>query len=200
MITNDINNLAYVGYHIGNDLSERWRGHLQSVREGSKTHFHNAIRKYGKDKFHIIPVCSGHVLIAELRILEIYYIRCFNTRTPHGYNLTRGGVGVDSECMKRCWQDPDYITLMKLRPKTNSGQFKKGYLSTRKGGHRADLSIEIRKGIASKARKYDITVINCIRSLQAQGYTQSRISSITGVSQTRISEILHGKCLTYLAS
>lgn len=93
VITNDINSKAYVGLHAGTDLRKRWSNHLASARMGESCALYNAIRKYGESKFHITAVWSGYISPDKLKILERYYIRCFQTMKPNGYNLTQGGDG-----------------------------------------------------------------------------------------------------------
>jgi group I intron endonuclease len=154
LITNDFDDNAYVGYHIGNNLHIRWAGHLASVREGSKSFLHNSMRKHGIEHFFIVPVWSGYIPIQSLKELEKFYIKCFKTKWPNGYNLTSGGEGVDSDCMKRIWKDPEYRAKMKLRPKP-SNLFQPGYASPKKGGHREDISPEVRKQMSDKAKKYN---------------------------------------------
>jgi group I intron endonuclease len=92
-ITNDVNDKAYVGLHTGRDLRKRWSNHLASARMGESCALYNAIRKYGENKFHITAIWSGYILPDKLKILERYYIRCFQTMSPNGYNLTEGGDG-----------------------------------------------------------------------------------------------------------
>jgi group I intron endonuclease len=93
VITNDVNDKAYVGLHSGTDLNKRWGNHLASARMGESCALYNAIRKYGENKFHITAIWSGYILPDKLKMLERYYIRCFQTMRPNGYNLTEGGDG-----------------------------------------------------------------------------------------------------------
>jgi group I intron endonuclease len=96
-ITNDVNDKVYVGLHSGDNLRKRWHDHLNSARcskvGGYNCALYNAIRKYGEDKFHIIAIWSGNVLPDDLKRLERYYIKSFQTMRPNGYNLTEGGDG-----------------------------------------------------------------------------------------------------------
>lgn len=93
LITNDVNDKAYVGLHSGRDLRKRWTTHRSFARRGSRSLISLAIRKHGAEKFHITSVWSGHIPLDNLKILERYFIRCFRTKHPDGYNLTDGGDG-----------------------------------------------------------------------------------------------------------
>jgi len=69
-------------------------------------------------------------------------------------NRTDGGDGLSSEEVKRLWQKPEHRAMMcKANRKPNSGQFKKGAISPRRGGHREDLTLETRTAIAKKVSK-----------------------------------------------
>jgi group I intron endonuclease len=92
-ITNDVNDKVYVGLHSGRDLQKRWVTHRSFAKRGSRSLISRAILKHGEDKFHITSIWSGHIPLQNLKQLERYFIRCFNTRAPNGYNLTAGGDG-----------------------------------------------------------------------------------------------------------
>jgi hypothetical protein len=58
------------------------------------------MRKYGIEKFHVTPVWTGSFsgidriqAFEKLKQLERYFIGSFNTFSPNGYNLTKGGDG-----------------------------------------------------------------------------------------------------------
>ena len=72
---------------------ERFRGHIKSVTAGSTTHFHKAIRKYGKEDFVTDILVDGITDHKVLTIMEQYYIYKYNTFRK-GYNQTIGGEGV----------------------------------------------------------------------------------------------------------
>lgn len=178
IIVNNFDDNAYVGYHTGTNLLTRWREHLRSVKEGSTAYLHNSMRKHGIHQFYILPVWSGYMLVDELKKLEQYYIKCFNTKWPFGYNLTQGGDGIDSEYMKQLWKVPEYVELQKaVRPRYNSGQFKKGYTSPRKGGHREDISPKVRKLMSEKAKKHNDEIGNPRKGAVVDQITREKISA-----------------------
>jgi group I intron endonuclease len=79
-ITNSINNKSYIGYTTNPDA--RWKAH--QYHQGSNLVF-QAIKKYGIDKFKF-------EIIAEDSIdNEQKYINIYNTITPNGYNINKGG-------------------------------------------------------------------------------------------------------------
>lgn len=91
-ITNDINNKVYIGKTTAS-IEERWRWHLcaHNVKtRRTRSKLYDAMKKYGKDKFHIeaIEECSNKDLDAR----ECYWIEKYDT-LRNGYNLTLGGGG-----------------------------------------------------------------------------------------------------------
>lgn len=85
-ITNTVNNKIYIGQTI-RTLKERWNQH--KYRNGC-TYLHNAIIKYGADKFKIEPI--EEVPIEDLDKREIYWIAQYDsTNKKVGYNLILGG-------------------------------------------------------------------------------------------------------------
>lgn len=103
IVTNKINGKQYVGYTT-KSLEERRKIHLYKSNSNSNKHyfylFKQAIRKYGIDNFNweILERCSS---IEECCEKEIYFINKYNTISPNGYNLTKGGNGgIASEVTK----------------------------------------------------------------------------------------------------
>lgn len=89
IVINDINHKVYIG-QTSTSLNQRWYEHTRSdINNGS--HFHNALLKYGVDKFHmyLLEKCATD----KLNEREIYYISIFNSY-KNGYNMTPGGAGV----------------------------------------------------------------------------------------------------------
>ena len=63
------------------------------VREGRDHALQQAIKKYGADNFKVetLVIADNWQYLCDL---ECKAIAAFNTRSPYGYNLTRGGEGV----------------------------------------------------------------------------------------------------------
>jgi group I intron endonuclease len=91
LITNDVNDRAYVGACMM-PLERRWAGHKSWARKGRGYALHAAMREIGIDKFHVVRVFSGYISREKMKRLEEYYIKCFKTMVPNGYNETIGGT------------------------------------------------------------------------------------------------------------
>lgn len=81
----------YVGQTIGCP-DERWLEHQSDAKNGSERAFHQAIRKYGADRFISRVVEDGIPKGNQLDEREKYYIALWNTIAPNGYNMTSGGA------------------------------------------------------------------------------------------------------------
>ena len=86
-IINVVTNDFYIG-KTKHSISQRFRSHINTVRRGSSSHLHRAIRKYGKQNFIVenIESVSPEQSLSER---EIYWIAALQ---PH-YNMTNGGEG-----------------------------------------------------------------------------------------------------------
>lgn len=87
-VTNKVNGKCYIGQTIRTLEQRKWQ-HIDCAKNGVKTHFYNAIRKYGEDNF-IFEVIDEASTLEELNELERYYIKkydCIN----NGYNMVDGG-------------------------------------------------------------------------------------------------------------
>ena len=87
-VTNKINGKIYIGQTIRTLEQRKWQ-HLNAAKGGCKTHFYNAIRKYGEDNF-IFEVIDEASTLVELNELERYYIKKFDC-INNGYNMVDGG-------------------------------------------------------------------------------------------------------------
>lgn len=94
--TNKVNGKSYIG-QTSEGLAERKRKHVWNAKSGrhDKVHaFQNAINKYGEDAFewHTMIVCAT---LEEANRAEEEFIAKFNTLSPGGYNLQKGGDNKD---------------------------------------------------------------------------------------------------------
>ena len=87
-VTNKVNGKIYIGQTVRTLEQRKWQ-HLNAAKHGCKTHFYNAIRKYGEDNF-VFEVIDEASSIQELNALERYYIAKFNC-IKEGYNMVDGG-------------------------------------------------------------------------------------------------------------
>lgn len=98
---NKINGKIYVG-QTSNTLEVRKAQHLKKAHGGVKTHFYDAIRKYGDDAFEFSIVGEAKSK-QDLNLLETYYIQKYNS-IKDGYNMVDWGdnnvMCIDSVKMK----------------------------------------------------------------------------------------------------
>ena len=100
-IWNDVNDKLYIG-QTKTTIKDRWHGHMSSAlnENRSKSALYNAMRKYGRDKFHIeqidkIQYKTIEELSDKLDELEILRIEQYNSYADNGtgYNCEKGGTG-----------------------------------------------------------------------------------------------------------
>lgn len=94
-ITNKINGHSYIGKTV-QQIEDRFKGHLKSVRSNQNGLLHKAIRKYGKDNF-LIEILQDNIENSELDKIEI---KCIDEYEPY-YNMTAGGNGGSTTHRKR---------------------------------------------------------------------------------------------------
>jgi hypothetical protein len=89
-------------------LLQRWNQHLYKSKRPRKSHFWNAIRKYGKEAFshEVLQTCSTLRLANRA---EVRWIERYKTRDPlFGFNLARGGDSRPNFPGQNPWDRPDY--------------------------------------------------------------------------------------------
>lgn len=102
-IINDVNDKVYIGQTI-TTLKDRWHGHMSSAlnEKRYKSALYSAMRKYGRDKFHIQEVShytenTKEKLINILNLEEQKYIKEYKSLvSENGYNFEKGG---DNKCV-----------------------------------------------------------------------------------------------------
>ena len=90
-ITNTINGKCYIGLTC-RDINTRKYEHIQESKSDSYFKIHQAIRKYGADKFIWEIIKYDLTNIKEANEAEIYFIEKYDTYN-NGYNMTKGGGG-----------------------------------------------------------------------------------------------------------
>lgn len=91
-IQNSVNNKIYIGI-TNQGYKNRYRHHLSESRGGSTFILHNAIRKYGSDKFSV-TLLETVDSIDSLKEREKFWISALDsTNRDKGYNMTEGGDG-----------------------------------------------------------------------------------------------------------
>ena len=86
---NTVNKKVYIGQTI-KTLEERKQEHLELARDGEGYRFHNAIRKYGEDKFNW-SIIDTATTVDELNKKESYWIEYYKSY-DNGYNCTYGDL------------------------------------------------------------------------------------------------------------
>lgn len=99
----------YVGLTM-RTWQRRWSQHVtQSKRlSGVRSHFLNAIRKYGPEAFshEVLEVCDS---LEEANEAEERWIDYFDSTNPEkGFNLARGGGHTPHPVRRNPWNDEDY--------------------------------------------------------------------------------------------
>lgn len=131
-IYNDINDKVYIG-QTTTTLKERWHGHMSALlnERRSKSALYNAMRKYGKENFHIdvideIYATSKQELINDLNEIEkIRIIEYLSLVGQNGYNVEKGGKNKTVSGRKVCKYDLDlnlldtYISLQEAGRQNN---------------------------------------------------------------------------------
>jgi group I intron endonuclease len=92
-------NKIYIGKTV-NDILVRKRHHYWEARHGSRSYFHNALRKYDESAF-IWEVLDAVMFSDLLFDLERFYIARYNCMSPNGYNLTSGGEGATGRILSK---------------------------------------------------------------------------------------------------
>ena len=94
-ISNNKNDLVYIGQTTGGIL-RRFNQHKSSVRYGSDTKLHRAMREIGVQNFEVTEICKVTIddigdVAKILNALEVEYISLYNSMN-NGYNSTKGGT------------------------------------------------------------------------------------------------------------
>lgn len=102
--TNTVNQKKYIGQST-RTLDLRKNEHIWKAERGHGYAFHQAIRKYGADKFDWSVLDSAENQ-DELNEKEEYWIKLYNCFYTGGYNMATGGQSNLSE-------NPDELSLMR---------------------------------------------------------------------------------------
>lgn len=95
-ISNNINNKIYIG-KTTRDIKTRFKQHCsKTAHKEDNSILHKAMDKYGINNFYIeeVNVVTSNTkedLTILLNEMEKYYIDVFDTVSPNGYNILRGG-------------------------------------------------------------------------------------------------------------
>ena len=134
-ITNKINGKIYIGKHSQNIQNK-------DSYFGSGILLHKAILKYGKENFkkELIEICNKD----NIGNKEAYWINTFNSFTPNGYNLAKGGNGGNSTNGTHVYNNGIIQKFLKKGDKIPKGFFK-GRLK-----HTEEAKVKMSKKIKGK--------------------------------------------------
>jgi group I intron endonuclease len=110
-ITNIISNKCYIGETKKSNPYLRWNEHKRKITQGiGCPALQDAVKKYGVDnfKFEILIICFDE----DRFTYEIDYIKKYNSMSPNGYNLTKGGEGGGFYGKKHSQQTIDNLSFV----------------------------------------------------------------------------------------
>jgi len=81
---------SYIGK--ATDFNKRLKSHKKKIKNGTKSKFYDACKKYKIDNFEII-ILESNLIDIQMNIKEIYWIKYYDTFN-NGYNMTEGGDGL----------------------------------------------------------------------------------------------------------
>jgi len=155
LITNDVNGKIYVGKTTSSKLQQylqkKFYVAYRPSSSNSSSHLYAAIRKYGREHFHICPLITDCETNEALCAWECVLIKLLGTRDPEiGYNICHGGEGFTgkhsqasrdkiAEASRQMWErpgtrenfrckrqghsvSPNVITALKRRKGTKASQ------------------------------------------------------------------------------
>ena len=198
-ITNTGNGMLYIGITT-KSIDRRWKMHLNWARSMKPYKIHEALNTFGKDSF-IIEQIDSTQNFKKLKELEKKYIKSYNCIYPAGYNLTAGGQGVlglkfSEETKKKL------SAAGKIRGNANmitKEAIEKSRIS-RTGQKRTALqkitmsSNRIGKGLLNDAaRKHPKEMVLLAMDLLKKNMKQIDISTLTGLTQSYVSNLKTGK-------
>lgn len=116
-ITNHINSKIYVGKTL-HTIEQRLAEHKSFASHGGDVALSRAIRKYGENNFTTELLDTANS-VEESNQKEAFYIKKLNSSNRNiGYNLTKGGDGGDTYCMKT---EKELNKIKEKISKANSG-------------------------------------------------------------------------------
>lgn len=155
--TNLINGKIYIGKYYQDNLYRRMKSHINSSKK-PQYYIHRAMSFYGIDNFkwEIIDYANNQ---DDLKILEIKYIKEFNSFGAGGYNMTKGGDGIHG--FKHSPKTKERLSLVnqgrkvfnRKKPESFSKEHREKLSQTSKGRPRS-LETRLKNGLANKGRHH----------------------------------------------
>lgn len=144
LVTNLVNGKKYVGCSE-RTVEVRWSEHQKRARQNSPFAIHAAIRKYGADSFKVETIEVVEGLHSNLVAAEVRQIVAHDCVSPKGYNLTKGGDGVDFSTTEV--RDKHLAAIQKL---VNSLEWQRNHAEA---AHKRSLDPVWRKNVNDGAKK-----------------------------------------------
>lgn len=93
MLENKVNGKKYIGQSI--NVERRWKQHIKDSKNKvlKSRYLYRSFNKYGVENFNL-AVIEENIPYSKINEREQYWIECYQTYAPNGYNLTKGGEGV----------------------------------------------------------------------------------------------------------
>jgi len=177
-ITNTINGMLYIGI-TSRTVHKRWLQHKACANKGFNYPFYNAIKEYGADAFTVETVYEGKDL-EDIQQMEVQLIAKHNAyiRNGGGYNLTYGGEGAG----KMPKEAVEKARLARIGQKRTEEQ-------------KLSMSVgRVGKGLKNDgARKHPKEMVLKAMELLKQGIKQNEIVTLTGLTQSYISNLKTNK-------
>lgn len=195
MHTNKINQKRYIGL-TGQAPEQRWR-----KGEGYKgsTHFYNAIKKYGWDKFEH-KILASELTKEEACRLEIKLIEKYQTTNEmYGYNLKSGGqAGKHHEETKQKLHDMftgrvfSEQTKQKMRESCKKREHHPHSKETIEKIRQSKIGHEVREETRKKLRDVFGKSVVCVETREVFPSITEAANKINK-NKTTISAVLHGR-------
>lgn len=212
LIWNMLNGKKYVG-QTTQPLKRRISGH----KSDKKSFIGKAIRKYGAENFRlgVIKTCTSK---AELDYWEKFFIAALKSKSPYGYNLTGGGVGLKSpseetvakmkmSSKKRWEKGGDTLETRAKKSIAHLGEKNHFYGKhhTEKARKKMGLSSRGNKNMLGKHhtaktcstislnKRNNSPFKNLLREIDKQQLSYNSLAKILDLSQPNVSAKMHGK-------
>jgi group I intron endonuclease len=165
-------------------------------------YFYKAIQKYGWDNIEHIIV-SDNLSKKEADYLEKYLISYYNTTdSSHGYNLTKGGDGVEGRTVSEETR-AKIKNAQKGRHNSVETEFKKGHtftpevlakISKANKGKQMSAETRARMSRAKKGKMYNMRQIEAYKKGEKIGVYKSiaEASEVLGINTSTIHRSLNG--------
>jgi group I intron endonuclease len=214
-ILNKVNGQRYIG-QTQQDLSKRWRQHLQESKIHSDRPLYRAIKKYGVGMF-AVRIIEEDIPINKLSERECYWIEQFDTY-KNGYNATTEGEGgtLREDIREKISQTMQGVEKSEEHTKAIRSTLKKRNVSFTVRGDGKHLRCKVRAtnvntgevlefdAITDAGKKLNIPNGNITRAIQkgftAGGYKWEKLENKTNNQPIYGKRILDGKIIHHFNS